>query len=514
MSEGFKGLRLYNTLTRAKEDFVPIDPQNVRMYVCGPTVYDYAHIGNARPAIVFDVLYRLLRHLYGPDHVTYVRNITDVDDKINARALRDFGAEIAAGRLSLNEAIRKVTEPTYEQYQKDVGALGCLPPTYQPRATEFVLPRADGKADMVTMIQSLIDRGHAYVANGEVLFDVTSMPDYGQLSKRPLDEQQAGARIAVEAHKKNPADFVLWKESTAEEPGWEAHFDLKDGSHVHIHGRPGWHIECSAMSDALLWDAVKDRLSPEALARPHQFDIHGGGLDLIFPHHENEIAQSRCAHGTEVMANYWLHNGFLQVEGRKMSKSEGNFVTIHELLETEKFGGRKWPGEVLRLAMLMTHYRQPIDFTVEKLLEAEKKIVRWGKSVYFRETPSEDFISPDVISFLLDDINFWPAVKILDDLSYPGNAGDGRSHETLEATLRFLGLLMPYNEFERMLTIADEDTKLMIDARIEDRLAFIREKNWAEADRIRDELLAQGIQLKDGKDPATGERTTTWEVKR
>jgi cysteinyl-tRNA synthetase len=331
MSDETKGLRLYNTLTRTKEPFRPIDPQNVRMYVCGPTVYDYAHIGNARPVIVFDVLFRLLRHLYGADHVTYVRNITDVDDKINARALRDFGPEIEAGRITLNEAIRRVTETTADQFHKDVEALGCLKPTFEPRATEFVLPRSDGKADMVTLIRQLIERGHAYEANGEVLFDVASMPDYGRLSRRNLDDQQAGARVAVDAHKKNPADFVLWKQSSPEEPGWESPWGR---------GRPGWHIECSAMSAAYLGET---------------FDIHGGGLDLIFPHHENEIAQSRCAHGTSVMANYWMHNGFLQVEGRKMAKSAGNYVTIHELHRTEKFAGRKWPGEVLRLAMLMTH---------------------------------------------------------------------------------------------------------------------------------------------------------------
>jgi cysteinyl-tRNA synthetase len=477
MSEGFKGLRLYNTLTRAKEDFVPIDPANVRMYVCGPTVYDYAHIGNARPAIVFDVLFRLLRHLYGADRVTYVRNITDVDDKINARALRDWGAEIAAGRLSLNEAIRKVTEPTYEQYQKDVGALGCLPPTFQPRATEFVLPRADGKADMMTLIQSLIDRGHAYVSNGEVLFDVTSMAEYGQLSKRPLDEQQAGARIAVEAHKKNPADFVLWKESTADEPGWEAHFDLKDGSHVHIHGRPGWHIECSAMSAAYLGEV---------------FDIHGGGLDLIFPHHENEIAQSRCAHGTEVMAKYWLHNGFLQVEGRKMSKSEGNFVTIHELLETEKFGGRKWPGEVLRLAMLMTHYREPIDFSVRKLEEAEAVLAKWRRRA---AGASFGAVPEGVEKALADDLDMATVFRLMNDASLPP--------EALLAAGDLVGI-----------DLAELETDIDVAAFVARRLALIASKNWAEADRIRDELLAQGIQLKDGKDPATGERTTTWEVKR
>ena len=477
MSEGFKGLRLYNTLTRAKEDFVPIDAANVRMYVCGPTVYDYAHIGNARPAIVFDVLYRLLRHLYGADHVTYVRNITDVDDKINARALRDYGAEIAAGRLSLNEAIRKVTEPTYEQYQRDVTVLGCLPPTFQPRATEFVLPRADGKADMVTLIQSLIDRGHAYVSNGEVLFDVTSMADYGRLSKRPLDEQQAGARIAVEAHKKSPADFVLWKESTAEEPGWEAHFDVPGGGHVHIHGRPGWHIECSAMSAAYLGEV---------------FDIHGGGLDLIFPHHENEIAQSRCAHGTEVMAKYWLHNGFLQVEGRKMSKSEGNFVTIHELLETEKFGGRKWPGEVLRLAMLMTHYREPIDFSVRKLEEAEAVLAKWRRRTAGASSGSAPVA---IIQALADDLDMATVFRLMNDAAL--------SPEALLAAGDLVGI-----------DLAELETDIDVAAFVARRLALIAQKNWAEADKIRDELLAQGIQLKDGKDPATGERTTTWEVKR
>ena len=268
------------------------------------------------------------------------------------------------------------------------------------------------------------------------------------------------------------------------------------------------------MSDALLWDELKDRLSAEAQVLPHRFDIHGGGLDLIFPHHENEIAQSRCGHGTAAMANYWMHNGFLQVEGRKMSKSEGNFVTIHELLETEKFGGRKWPGEVLRLAMLMTHYREPIDFSVRRLEEAEKKLIRWGKSAYFREKPGKELISIDVILALSDELNFWPAISVLDELSAPGRAGDGISHETLDATLRFLGLLPPYAEFKRWLNDVDDDTRTMIEASVKDRLAFIREKNWAEADRIRDELLEKGIQLKDGKDPETGERVTTWEVKR
>jgi len=487
MSDGSNGLRLYNTLTRAKEAFVPIDAENVRMYVCGPTVYDYAHIGNARPAIVFDVLFRLLRHRYGPDHVTYVRNITDVDDKINARALRDYGADIASGKLSLNEAIRKVTEPTYEQYQKDVTALGCLPPTVQPRATEFVLPRADGKADMVSLIQSLIDRGHAYVSNGEVLFDVASMPDYGGLSKRNLDEQQAGARVAVEAHKRNPADFVLWKESSAEEPGWEAHFDAATGEHIHIRGRPGWHIECSAMSAAYLGEV---------------FDIHGGGLDLIFPHHENEIAQSRCAHGTDVMANVWMHNGFLQVEGRKMSKSDGNFVTINELLATEKFGGRKWPGEVLRLAMLMTHYREPIDFSVRKLEEAENTLRKWKRAADLADVGAVD-VPGAVVDALRDDLGTYQAFQILSDLA-AASAADVAAAASLKAALTLLG-------FDTAAADVDETA---VSVAISARLAFIAAKNWPEADRIRDELLAHGIQLKDGKDPASGERITTWEVKR
>jgi cysteinyl-tRNA synthetase len=470
MSEtnAFRRLRLHNTLTRTKEDFAPIDPANVRMYVCGPTVYDFAHIGNARPAIVFDVLYRLLRHLYGETHVTYVRNITDVDDKINARALRDFGGEIEAGRLTLNEAIRRVTEKTNSQYQKDVTALGCLPPTFQPRATEFVQPRADGKADMISLIRSLIERGHAYEAAGEVLFDTASMPDYGQLSKRPLDEQQAGARVAVDAHKKNPGDFVLWKLSSPEEPGWESPWGR---------GRPGWHIECSAMSAAYLGEV---------------FDIHGGGLDLIFPHHENEIAQSRCAHGTAVMANYWMHNGFLQVEGQKMSKSLGNFYSIHELLETETFGGRKWPGAVLRLAMLMTHYREPIDFSVRKLEEADALLEKWRRKV---ADAAPGPVDDAFVAALSDDLDFAQYFRLMNAQDLPASK--------LRAAADLVGI-----------DVSELTTDVDVAGFVSRRLAFIREKNWAEADRIRDELLTQGIQLKDGRDPATGERVTTWEVKR
>lgn len=500
-------LRLTNTLTKTKEVFRPIDPQNVRMYVCGPTVYDFAHIGNARPVIIFDVLFRLLRHLYGEANVTYVRNITDVDDKINARALRDFPD------LPLNEAIRKVTGTTANQFHEDVKALGCLQPTHEPRATEFVLPRADGKADMVGLIQSLIDRGHAYAAEGEILFDTVSMADYGKLSGRNLEDQRAGARVAVDAHKKNPGDFVLWKASSEAEPGWDASFTI-DGKPLPIRGRPGWHIECSAMSAAYLGEI---------------FDIHGGGLDLIFPHHENEIAQSRCAHGTEVMANYWLHNGFLQVEGRKMSKSEGNFVTIHDLLHTEKFGGRKWPGEVLRLAMLKTNYREPLDFTVAKLQDALREITRWERIANESGATSSQ---PDAkfLKHLADDLNLNDALVRVHELMNLGRWAEGDDSSKIGAVSFSPGAVFFAADEQRKFSVSSALASLNviginpvrkangggedIQQIVTDRLAFIAAKNWGEADRIRDELLAQGIQLKDGKDPTTGERVTTWEVKR
>jgi cysteinyl-tRNA synthetase len=491
------GLKLYNTLTREKVEFEPIDPAHVRMYVCGPTVYDFAHIGNARPVIVFDVLYRLLRQIYGEEQVTYVRNITDVDDKINARALRDFGDRIASGEMSLNTAIRAVTEKTEDQFHADVAALGCLNPTVEPRATENI-------EQMIAIIQSLLDKGHAYVASGsegrEVLFDTASMPNYGALSKRKLEDQQAGARIAVEAHKKNPADFVLWKQSADTEPGWPANY-VTGGESVSIYGRPGWHIECSAMSDRFLWQEVKDRLSPKGKARPHQFDIHGGGLDLIFPHHENEIAQSCCANGTPVMANVWMHNGFLQVEGRKMSKSEGNFVTINELLATEKFGGRKWPGEVLRLAMLMTHYREPIDFSVKRLEEAERLIAKWPSAEAGDVKPCDTVLEP-----LLDDLNTVAAVQALHALAQEAQS-DAALLPLFAASAELLGVLPKKTEVDGALASA-------IDALVAMRLEVIKAKNWAEADKIRDDLAARGIQLKDGKDKVTGERVTTWEVKR
>ncbi|MBU1175158.1 MAG: cysteine--tRNA ligase, partial [Alphaproteobacteria bacterium] len=425
----------------------------------GPTVYDFAHIGNARPVIVFDVLYRLLKHVYsGPgtavdgSRVTYVRNITDVDDKINARALKDHPG------LELNEAIRKVTETTAAQFHRDVAALGCLEPTVEPRATDNI-------AGMVALIQTLLDQGHAYVARGgeglEVLFDVGSMPDYGGLSKRNLDEQQAGARVAEKDHKRNPGDFVLWKQSDADQPGWDGGFRLPDGEAVTIHGRPGWHIECSAMSERYLWSEIESRLSDNARENPHQFDIHGGGLDLIFPHHENEIAQSRCAFDRPSMAQIWMHNGFLQVEGQKMSKSLGNFVTIHDLLSGT--GRRPRAGEVVRLAMLATHYRQPIDFTEEKLEYWWQKLRSWVEIIdnYASDSLKHDLsvgietISPsiEIVSALEDDLNFQLVITFLDQLQNQSVNNEQAANE-LARNLIWLGLLRWYRHdaFLRQMT--------------------------------------------------------------
>jgi len=448
-------LKLYNTLTRGKEAFVPIDPSNVRMYVCGPTVYDFAHIGNARPLIVFDVLYRLLRHVFGAEHVRYVRNITDVDDKINARA------------AERGISIRELTEETNKVFQADVKALGCLEPDVQPRATEHI-------AQMIEIITRLITSGHAYAADGHVLFDVPSMKDYGRLSRRSLDEMIAGARVDVAPYKRGDMDFVLWKPSKDNEPGWDSPWGR---------GRPGWHIECSAMS----WKHLGE-----------VFDIHGGGIDLVFPHHENEIAQTRCAFGHEVMANVWMHNGFLQVEGEKMSKSLGNFVTIHELLNTEKFGGRKWPGEVLRLAMLRTHYRQPIDFTVKALEEAEAILDRWYAVVGDKKVLSQ-FCEP-AFDTLLDDLNT-PA--LITELHHD-------APEQLKSSANLLGLLSgTLSEWRAKKQLFAGIDRKLVETRITTRLAARAAKNWAESDRIRDELLAMGVALKDNKDG-----TTTWEVKR
>jgi len=533
-------IRLHNTLTRQKEDFTPLDASKVRMYVCGPTVYDYAHIGNARPVIVFDVLYRLLRHTYGENHVTYVRNITDIDDKINARA-----AEVAAAKnISVEEARVEITTRTTKQYFDDVTALGCLMPAHNPRATDYV-------AGMVTMIATLIEAGHAYEAEGHVLYDVSSKPDYGKLSRRSLDEMMAGARVEVAPYKKNPMDFVLWKPSDDLTPGWDSPWGR---------GRPGWHIECSVMGGALLGDS---------------FDIHGGGVDLMFPHHENEIAQSEGAHHNHQLAQIWMHNGFLQVEGEKMSKSLGNFITINELL-------KDWPGEVLRFNMLRTHYRQPIDWTVKGLEDSRASLDRL-KSVggTLPVTAYYDTVSERVLNALCDDLNTPLAITHIFELCDEAEK-NAAAVPVLWGTLAFLGLVPthlalqldakrmlenwnrnfsaalkpPFDEIENafkwatgtqralasfsealrkqesrfketlsgivegmrfasprvtvgeMIDIEDAIGISSLNAQIELRLAARKAKDFHESDRIRDVLLSNGIVLKDGP---TG---TTWEVKR
>ncbi len=473
-------LRLYDTLTKQKqtlEDLPGFERNNVRMYVCGPTVYDYAHIGNARPAIVFDVLFRLLRHLYGEDHVTYVRNITDIDDKINARA-----AEVAAAKgVSVEAARAEITALTAQQYVEDVTALGCLPPTHTPRATDHV-------REMIAMIEKLVAAGHAYAADGHVLFDVSSKADYGKLARRSLDEMIAGARVDVAPYKKSPMDFVLWKPSDAQTPGWDSPWGR---------GRPGWHLECSAMSEALLGES---------------FDIHGGGIDLMFPHHENEIAQSEGAHGGHPLARVWMHNGFLQVEGEKMSKSLGNFVTIREL--RENWNGVGWPGEAVRFNMLQTHYRQPMDWTASALDESHKTLWDWaGLSEAHEITRTE--VPASVIEALSDDLNTPQLITELYALKKSGNLNG------LFASLNLLGFSGRRNMLGRIhaaIGHAEGHTTVIgvggalvdaeINALVAARNAARKAKNFKESDRIRDELLAKGIVLKDGPNG------TTWEVKR
>ena len=452
-------LQLYNTLSRTKDVFKPIDTKNVSMYVCGPTVYDYAHLGNARPIIVFDVLFRMLRHKYGADHVKYVRNITDVDDKINARAARE------------GISIQDVTKRTIEQFHKDISALGVLPPTVEPRATEHI-------EEMKAMIEQLVESGHAYSADDHVLFSVSSMPDYGKLSNRTVEEMEAGARVEVADYKRDAMDFVLWKPSGEGEPGWSSPCGIA------ADGRPGWHIECSAMAEKHLGDV---------------FDIHGGGVDLVFPHHENEIAQSRCAHGSKVMANVWMHNGFLQVEGEKMSKSLGNFITIHELL-------KDWPGEVLRFNMLKTHYRQPIDWTLKGLEEAHKVLRDFYKIGHSHSGEGEAY--GEIIEALYDDLNTPWVRAILSKLKKENNPG------AIKGSLKLMGFSVDPAMLEADASVsvsagvADKVAPL-IDARLKARA----DKNWAEADRIRDELVEMGITIKDGKNPDSGEMETTWEMK-
>jgi len=482
-------IRLHNTKTRRKQDFVPLDDKNVRMYVCGPTVYDRAHLGNARPVVVFDVLFRLLRHVYGSEHVTYVRNFTDVDDKINAAAL----ARQQAGDIrSLEALIAERTDETISWYHADMDALGALRPAIKGVVSDTAEPRATGYiGPMVAMIETLIAGGHAYPKAGHVLFRVRSYKDYGALSGRSVDDMIAGARVEVAPFKEDPMDFVLWKPSSDQEPGWDSPWGR---------GRPGWHIECSAMSHELLGPS---------------FDIHGGGLDLQFPHHENEIAQSCCAHPQADFARVWMHNEMLQVEGRKMSKSLGNFFTVRDLLD------QGVPGEVIRFVLLSTHYRKPMDWTQEKVVEASDALRKWAMLVADRPavTRASNVFGPlyddIVVSALSDDLNGHAAIarfhQLYRDSFDPTNEGN-RALALLYRSLRDLvGIdLMDAHEALRPRTLADVVLRLdvkrivqksthreVIDGLVMARNAAKTARNFAKADEIRIGLARAGVTLKD-----------------
>ena len=453
---------LNNTLKRRKDKFEPIDASNVRMYVCGPTVYDKAHLGNAKTPVVFDVLFRLLRYVYGAEHVTYVSNITDVDDKILNK------------HKETGKSIREITEETYNWYIADMKKLNVLDPNYRPRATEYI-------GEMIELVKKLLETGHAYEAEGHVLFSVDTMPDYGYLSGRSMREMLAGARIEVADYKKNPADFVLWKPSEADQPGWDSPWG---------YGRPGWHLECSAMSAKLLGD---------------DFDIHGGGSDLIFPHHENECAQSRCAHPGSRFARYWVHTGMLMVDGVKMSKSLGNFFTVDEILA-------KYPAEALRLLFLTTHYHQPFNFTFEGLTAAKQTLDKFYNALLGCKEIETEPVEPDerIVAALADDLNTPLALSYLhetvNNLNKAGTAEEKRRYKSLLlAGAEMLGLL--YNDAEEWFRgnlgesgLSESD----IEAKIAERAAAKKNKDYALADKIRDELKAAGIVLEDSP---TG---TTW----
>ncbi len=454
-------LTLHNTLTRRKEEFVPQDPERVTMYACGPTVYNYAHIGNARPAVIFDLLHRLLERRY--PNVIYARNITDVDDKINAAA-HEQGIEIGV-----------ITKRFTEAYHADMAALGVGKPTVEPRATDHM-------AEIIAMIETLIERGHAYAAEGHVLFDVTTFDDYGALSRRDRREMVAGARVEVAPYKKSPGDFVLWKPSDDTQPGWDSPWGR---------GRPGWHIECSAMSAAHLGEVI---------------DIHAGGQDLVFPHHENEVAQSRCCHGSETFARYWLHNGFVTVEKRKMSKSLGNTQIVHDLLED-------WPGEAMRYLLLSAHYRQPLDWSESALVQAVTTLDRLYRTMAESDASDDDADADTaVLEALDDDLNTPAALAELNRLSRETAHAEGaervRKAAVLKASGEVLGLLQDPDGWRAARTdaVTDVDGE-EIERLIAERNTARTARDFATADRIRDELDARGIELEDGPDG------TRWQVR-
>lgn len=458
-------IKLHNSKTRKKEVFEPIDPQNVRMYVCGPTVYDRAHIGNARPVVVFDVLNRLLRHVYGEDHVTYVRNFTDVDDKINARAAE-------SGR-----PISDITAETTQWFLDDMAALGARDPDQMPRATQYI-------PQMVAMIEKLIADGFAYAKDGHVLFRVREYADYGKLSGRSVDDMIAGARVEVAPYKEDPMDFVLWKPSSEDQPGWKSPWSW---------GRPGWHIECSAMSYELLGES---------------FDIHGGGNDLMFPHHENEIAQSCCAHPEGEFARYWMHNEMLQVEGKKMSKSLGNFFTVRDLLDGHD-GLPGVPGEVIRFVFLSTHYRKPMDWTAKKAAEAEKTLRKWRVATSEIQPSSE--VPAEIIDALSNDLNTAGALAVLHELEKAkdfaalksgalrlGLLGDNLGNWEWRTQAIYGNALIGVNRFGSGAVYQNDLTALakkLADARAK----AMETKDFTDVDRIKTALVEAGIEVRMSK---------------
>ena len=452
-------LNLYDTFSNSKKKFEPIDPKNIRMYVCGPTVYDYPHVGNARPVIVFDILFRILQNIYGTEHVTYVRNITDVDDKI-----------INASQEN-NEDINELTSRTINYFHADAKYIGAMEPSFEPRATDHI-------AEMINIIETLIEKNYAYVAENNVLFSSNKFSKYGSLSGKKLEEMIAGSRVDVESYKQEASDFILWKPSKDNEPGWDSPWGK---------GRPGWHIECSAMSEKLLGKT---------------FDIHGGGQDLIFPHHENEIAQSECANG-EKFANYWVHNGFVTVEGNKMAKSDGNFVTVNELKE-------KYQGEVIRLTMILTHYRQPLNWTNDNLQESKKTLDKWYQ--YFSEVDFKPdlsvMIDENVMNALNDDMNTPQAIAELHKLFKNCKSDDQDSLNQFLISAQFLGLMN--DEPSQWLSWGKDNISVdqnKIESLIAQRNTARANKDFAEADRIRDELENLGIVLEDKG------AETTWKTK-
>jgi len=474
-------LKLYDSMAREKRDFAPADPKRVTLYVCGPTVYNYAHIGNARAAVAFDLLNRVLRRRYGADCVVYARNITDIDDKI-IKAARETG-----------EPIARITETYADAYREDMAALGVLRPDIEPTATGHI-------ADMIAMIDRLLGEGAAYAAEGHVLFSIDAYEAYGQLSGADRDEMLAGARVEVAPYKKNPADFVLWKPSKADEPGWEtpARWGLEGP------GRPGWHLECSAMIARQLGETI---------------DIHGGGQDLRFPHHENEIAQSACAHGGAPLARYWMHNGFLRMGSDKMSKSLGNIVLAHDLL-------KRWPGEAVRWALLSAHYRQPLEWTDDLLTQSRRQLDRFYRLL--QELP-EDPSSPDpeppqsIVLALEDDLNTPEAFAGLHALRDIAAQTDGAARTNAILRLRAAGRLMgffnvvPVDWFHGATGGAagsaakgeapDGPSAEEIEALLAERAEARKAKNFARADEIRDSLAARGVVIEDGPDGAAWRRS-------